>query len=150
MFEPWAVVSNGIFVIRGPVFVFIECKGNWLIICLATVSCLFRRKKGRTNIEAGLRKAIYVFTTYKGFAKDKEIYVLSDGKWNEGKDPTKSADKLRKLGVKIKVFAIGANPNKSNLKYIAGASCKGCYFRLSSGVGHQEKLIKLLTKREGI
>ena len=112
--------------------------------------CLFRRKKGNTNIDAALRSAIGLFTNHRGFAKDKEIYLVSDGKWNKGKDPQKSLKKLKKLGIKIIVFGIGANPNKEDLEDIAGTSCKQCYHTLNTNDESQKRLMRILTRQKGI
>ena len=110
---------------------------------------LFRTRKGRTNIEKALKESISLFKHHKGFAKDREIYLLSDGKWNEGKDPTNCLKTLRKLGIKIRVFAIGRAPKQDNLKYLTATSCKDCYLRLSADVVEQTKIIKALTGRKG-
>jgi len=107
-----------------------------------------RRRKGRTNIDAGLRKAIDLFKNHKGFATDRELYVISDGKWNEGRSPKQSLSKLRKLGIKVKAFGIGRNPNKRNLKYIVGKLCKSCYVRLDANCEKHNRLMRFLTKRK--
>jgi len=107
-----------------------------------------RRRRGRTNIDAGLRKAIDLFKNHKGFATDRELYVISDGKWNEGRNPKQSLIKLRKLGIKVKAFGIGRYPNKRNLKYIVGKLCKSCYVRLDANCEKHNRLMRFLTKRK--
>lgn len=115
----------------------------------ARIATSFRRQGGRTNIDAALQKAVHLFKNHKGFAKDKEIYLISDGKWNEGKNPKGNLIKLKNLGVKIRVFAIGKKPSRRNLEKLASTPCKDCHMRLSANFEKQMKLIKKLTKRQG-
>ena len=123
---------------------------SYRVLSFLYTLCHFRRKKGNTNIDAALRSAIGLFTNHRGFAKDKEIYLISDGKWNKGKDPQKSLKKLKKLAIKISVFGIGANPNREDLEDIAGTSCKKCYHKLKANDESQKRLMRILTRQKGI
>ena len=113
--------------------------------------CLFNRRKrgGKTNINAALEKAIHVFRTWRGYKKIKEVYLISDGKWNDGKLPTTSIKTLKKIGVKTRVFAVGRNPDISNLLKLASAPKKTHYTRLTKDGRYQKKIIKIITQRKG-
>ncbi|XP_065062106.1 uncharacterized protein LOC135688960 [Rhopilema esculentum] len=108
-----------------------------------------RPRKGRTNIDAALRKAVYLFKSYQGFAKDKEIYLISDGKFNEGKYPDESLKTLKKLGVKIQVLAVGKNPDFKELRAIASISGRDDFNRLKNDrKTHKNVIFKLAHRKE--
>ena len=118
---------------------------------MVSLSCRFnlRKRRGKTNINAALEKAIHIFQTCRGYKKTKELYLISDGKWNDGKLPTSSIKNLKNMGVKIHVFAVGRSPDISSLLELASAPKKTHYTRLTKDGRQQKRIIKILTHRKG-
>ena len=119
-----------------------------LTIQIKLSSFYSRARRGRTNIDGALHEVIYLFENFKGFAKDQEIYLISDGKWNDGKNPAEGIKKLNKRGVKLRILDVGRNADKSAFDFIISAPCKDCYHGLPKNDKDQKRLIKKLTQKE--
>ena len=109
-----------------------------------------RRQRGRTNIDEALKKAVYLFNTFKGFAKEKELFILSDGKWNEGRNEAESIRTLQQVGIKLRVFGIGSGENERALRdLLIEFWCNDCYIKLTADHIQRNKILKTLTGRKG-
>lgn len=92
-----------------------------------------------------MKKAINLFHKYPGLGNIKELYIFTDGKFNEGNNPAIPLKLLRRKRIKIIVFAIGKKPSIWNLKQISKH-----WFRLKLGIGNNANVLKRLNRKSGI
>ncbi len=105
--------------------------------------------RGKTNLNSALEKAVYLFDNYKGFAKEKEVYIFSDGKWNDGNAPSRNLHSLWRLGVKIFAFGIGKRPEMLELERLVNFPIERHVFMLNRGSRVEQKILQLLTENKG-
>eukprot|EP00794_Sanderia_malayensis_P004625 gene4625-5232_t len=104
---------------------------------------------GHTNINSALKKATYLFKKHKGLAKNKEVYIFSDGKWSICRHLLRDGlDSLRELNVKIFILGVGRSPDMRALEELATFPLTTHVFRLGRSRRHRMRVLYSLTGKE--
>lgn len=76
--------------------------------------------KGATNMSAGLDKAVKVLTDsdVRPYAK-RTIILMTDGQWNEGRDPVDAAEDARDKGITVHVITFLPDAESDDMDTVA-------------------------------